>query len=86
MHIEPEKIIPEKDPRDTVVTVAMSGGIDSSTVAAYLHKSGYKVIGVTLKLYGKDGNNIGGRTCCAGQDIADAKKSGADYGIFALYA
>ena len=69
-----EKIIPAKDPKDTVVTVAMSGGIDSSTVAAFLHKSGYRVIGITLKLYGKDESASSGRTCCAGQDIADAKK------------
>ena len=41
----------EKDPKDTTVVVAMSGGVDSSTVAGIMKKDGYKVIGMTLKLY-----------------------------------
>ena len=41
----------EKDPKDTTVVVAMSGGVDSSTVAGMMKKDGYKVIGITLKLY-----------------------------------
>ena len=40
-----------KRPSDTTVVVAMSGGVDSSTVAGMMKKEGYKVIGITLKLY-----------------------------------
>ncbi|MGD9650350.1 MAG: tRNA 2-thiouridine(34) synthase MnmA [Dongiaceae bacterium] len=62
-----------KDPKDTRVVVAMSGGVDSSVVAGLMKQSGYDVIGITLQLYdyglavGKKG------ACCAGQDIYDAK-------------
>ncbi|MBQ4874930.1 MAG: tRNA 2-thiouridine(34) synthase MnmA [Rickettsiaceae bacterium H1] len=50
----------------------MSGGIDSSTVAACLSKLGYQVIGVTLQLY--NGNTkVKKGSCCSGQDIYDAK-------------
>ncbi len=55
------------------IVVAMSGGVDSSTVAAMLHAQGYKVIGITLQLYDY-GLAIGKKgACCAGQDIYDAK-------------
>ena len=40
-----------KDPKNTTVVVAMSGGVDSSTVAGMMKKEGYRVVGITLKLY-----------------------------------
>jgi tRNA-specific 2-thiouridylase len=55
------------------IVVAMSGGVDSSVVAALAARSGAEVIGVTLQLY-DHGEAVGrSRTCCAGQDIYDAK-------------
>ena len=63
------------------VVVAMSGGVDSSTVAGLLHEAGHEVIGVTLQLY--DHGAAAGRrgACCAGQDIHDAKRVADRLGI-----
>ena len=54
------------------ITVAMSGGVDSSVTAALLKNIGYEVIGVTMKLY-EAVNQSKSKTCCSGIDIADAK-------------
>ena len=64
----------DKEKSKTKVVVAMSGGVDSSVVAALLKNQGYDVVGITLQLfdYGKIGKSKG--TCCAGKDIYDAKK------------
>jgi len=63
-----------KKPSDTTVVVAMSGGVDSSTVAGIMKNEGYKVIGITLKLY-DDGKEVANsKQCCSGQDIMDAKR------------
>ena len=63
-----------KKPSDTKIVVAMSGGVDSSTVAGMMRKDGYNVVGITLKLY-DDGKEVAAsKQCCSGQDIMDAKR------------
>ena len=52
----------------------MSGGVDSSVVAALMKEKGYDVTGITLKLYDDAKLSKEGRQCCAGQDIVDAKR------------
>lgn len=63
------------------IVVAMSGGVDSSVVAALLAERGYEVVGATLRLY--DDGAIKGKpgSCCAGADIADARAVAARLGI-----
>jgi tRNA-specific 2-thiouridylase len=70
-----------KPPGQTRVVAAMSGGVDSSVVAAMLKHEGYDVIGVTLQLYdhGAAVNKPG--ACCAGQDIHDARRVADKIGI-----
>jgi len=63
-----------KSPSDTKVVVAMSGGVDSSVVAGLMKMQGYKVVGITLQLYDYAQINKKPGTCCAGQDIYDAKR------------
>ncbi len=71
----------KKKPSDTTVVVAMSGGVDSSTVAGIMKKEGFKVIGITLKLY-DDGKEVASsKQCCSGQDIMDAKRVANKLGI-----
>ena len=63
-----------KAKKETKVVVAMSGGVDSSVVAALMKEEGYDVTGITLKLYDDAKKTKEGRQCCAGQDIMDAKR------------
>jgi tRNA-specific 2-thiouridylase len=74
MTIKMNSIGLNKNPKDTTVVVAMSGGVDSSTVAGMMKKDGYKVIGVTLKLYDNNKEVAHSKQCCSGQDIMDAKR------------
>jgi len=64
----------KKRPKDTKIVVAMSGGVDSSTVAGLMKKEGYNVTGITLKLYDDVKSSKKNKQCCAGQDILDAKR------------
>ncbi|MEM5501590.1 tRNA 2-thiouridine(34) synthase MnmA [Ahrensia kielensis] len=70
-----------KKPEDTRVVVAMSGGVDSSVVAGLLHKEGYEVIGITLQLYDHGEATRRTGSCCAGQDIDDARRVCETLGI-----
>jgi tRNA-specific 2-thiouridylase len=68
-------------PQDTRVVVAMSGGVDSSVVAALLKEEGYDVVGVTLQLYDHGAAIHRKGACCAGQDIHDARDVADRIGI-----
>lgn len=76
-----------KAPAQTRVVVAMSGGVDSSVCAALLHEQGYDVVGVTLQLYDYGAANtpssqpVKSKTCCAGQDIYDARRVAEERGF-----
>jgi tRNA-specific 2-thiouridylase len=71
----------EGRPQDTRVVVAMSGGVDSSVVAALLKADGYDVVGVTLQLYDHGAATHRKGACCAGQDIHDARQVAERIGI-----
>jgi tRNA-specific 2-thiouridylase len=70
-----------KPPSQTRVVVAMSGGIDSSVVAAIMARAGYEVIGITLQLYDHGATSHRMGACCAGRDIQDARNVAAALNI-----
>jgi len=59
----------------------MSGGVDSSVVAGLLAREGYDVVGVTLQLYDHGAATHRAGSCCAGQDIDDARRVAETLGI-----
>ncbi len=71
----------ELPPPGTRVVVAMSGGVDSSVVAALLAEAGCETIGITLQLYDSPATPARAGACCAGADIADARRVAGQLGI-----
>ena len=72
----------DKDTAATRVVVAMSGGVDSSVVAAMLADEGYEVVGITLQLYDQGADApFRAKSCCAGRDIQDARNVAEKIGI-----
>ncbi|TDR90110.1 tRNA 2-thiouridine(34) synthase MnmA [Enterovirga rhinocerotis] len=69
------------DPASTRIVVAMSGGVDSSVVAALLARAGYDVVGITLQLYESGAKAARKGACCAGADIHDARRAAETIGI-----
>ncbi len=65
----------------TRIVVAMSGGVDSSVTAALLQSQGYDVVGLTMQLYDHSAIVAKSKTCCAGQDVYDARRVADKIGI-----
>ena len=70
----PNRLGFDRPPAETRVVVAMSGGVDSSAVAALLASEGFDVVGVTLQLYDHGAALARKGACCAGRDIHDARR------------
>ncbi len=68
-------------PAGARVVTAMSGGVDSTVVAALLARAGYEVVGVTLQLYDHGAKAKRAGACCAGRDIRDARAAAERLGI-----
>jgi tRNA-uridine 2-sulfurtransferase len=62
------------------VVAAMSGGIDSSVMAALLHLAGYEVVGISMQLFDKRGQGAAGK-CCTLDDFQDARRVASQMGF-----
>ena len=67
--------------KNAKIAVAMSGGVDSSVVAAMLKTNGYNVVGLTMRLYNQADQVNANKSCCAGKDINDAKTVASQFSI-----
>ena len=70
-----------RSPAETRVAVAMSGGVDSSVVAAMMKAEGFDVVGLTMQLYDHGAALAKKGACCAGSDIHDARRVAATMGF-----
>ncbi|MEO1686885.1 MAG: tRNA 2-thiouridine(34) synthase MnmA [Pseudomonadota bacterium] len=70
-----------RPPGEVRVVAAMSGGVDSTVVAAMLAREGYDVVGVTLQLYDHGAAVAKSKACCAGRDIHDARRAAEEIGF-----
>ncbi len=71
----------DQSKQNTRIAVAMSGGVDSSVTASILTAEGYDVVGLTMQLYDHGSETAQSKTCCAGQDIYDARRVADKIGI-----
>ena len=63
------------------ILAAMSGGVDSSVMAALLHRAGYQVIGVSMQLFEKNGVRDSAGKCCTLDDFQDARRVAHELGF-----
>jgi tRNA-specific 2-thiouridylase len=71
-----------KSPQETIVVVAMSGGVDSSVAAALLVDQGYNCIGVMMRLWAETGRGeVSSNKCCSLESVNDARRVADQLGI-----